>query len=160
MAFLVLMWSGPSWSHAHNRLTTLPSFTAGTVFRCPHIFPVAACLACPRSGREIQSPVSECTYNSLQVYITGKNSNNTNIHKILQGFKILAHFFISKNCPNQLAPNTSVRNTTYIHMYIATRQCFLPGRWSDSKVQNIIVWGPRGFDYTCRATLANNFTIA
>ncbi len=44
MVSLVPMQSGPSWSHAHNRLTISASFTDGTACKRPHILPKAACL--------------------------------------------------------------------------------------------------------------------
>ncbi len=44
MALPVPMQSGTSWPHGYNRVTTPPSFTAGTVCRQPQILPIATCL--------------------------------------------------------------------------------------------------------------------
>jgi hypothetical protein len=82
---LMLMWSGPSRSCTHSRLTTLPSFTVGAVCRRPHILPTVTYLAWRvvdlGSRFKVQSPKSLCRYKSLQAYIKSKKGNNSDTHK-------------------------------------------------------------------------------
>jgi hypothetical protein len=48
-------------------------------------------LAWPRSGPEIQSPKSMCTYKSLWIYITGKEATTT-IHSSITRFRNMSSF--------------------------------------------------------------------
>ncbi len=108
-ALPVLVWSGPFQSHALNRLATLPSFTAGTIFhRRPHILPTVPCLAWLVQDLGVRSKVlSLCLLRNHSKY-----TSQAVTHKI----SILARLFISESCSDQRALNTSARNNEIIRI--------------------------------------------
>jgi hypothetical protein len=91
MVLPVPMRSGASWSQAHNRLTMSPSFTDGTACRRLPILPTASYLAwlVPDLGtRSKVLGLLTLVHKSLPIYITGKNSNNSDTYKY---YKMLKH---------------------------------------------------------------------
>jgi hypothetical protein len=94
-------------------------------------------MACPRSGCEIQSPKSACTYKSLQANITDKKGNNNFTYKY---YMVLKYQPIS-SCHDQL-PRTSLSGT---HPSVGLGQLELTPRSGFDTVQNsafALVGGP------------------
>jgi hypothetical protein len=87
MALPVLVLSGLSQSHALNRLATLSSFAAGTVYKCVHILPTAACLAwlVQDLGARSKVLILHVLINH-SVYTSQARIAILTIHTILQGF--------------------------------------------------------------------------
>jgi hypothetical protein len=93
MVYFCRCWCEASRSHAHMRLTTLPSSADGAICRRFTFFSQSlACLGYPRSGCQIQSPKSAQAHILQQVLITSMKGNSNNTHRYCMTTKKLIRF--------------------------------------------------------------------